>query len=102
MPVELRIPEVGESITEVQIGKWLKAEGDRVSKDEALVEIETDKVTAELPAPVAGVLTRVLKKTGDAANVGDVIGEVDEAGSPRPGGGAGGDGKRQSKPEPAT
>ena len=52
MAIELKVPAVGESITEVQIGEWLKAEGDRAEKDENLVEIETDKATVELPAPV--------------------------------------------------
>ena len=61
MPVELRVPEVGESITEVQIGAWLKNEGDAVERDEALVEIESDKATLELPAPVSGTLSQVLK-----------------------------------------
>ncbi len=51
MPVELKVPEVGESITEVQIGEWRKREGERAEKDENLVEIETDKATVEIPAP---------------------------------------------------
>jgi 2-oxoglutarate dehydrogenase E2 component (dihydrolipoamide succinyltransferase) len=78
MAVELKVPEVGESITEVFIGDWLKSEGDSVGKDEALVEIETDKATLEVPSPVAGVLSKVLKQAGDSANVGEVIAHVDE------------------------
>ncbi|MEM6430620.1 MAG: 2-oxoglutarate dehydrogenase complex dihydrolipoyllysine-residue succinyltransferase [Deinococcota bacterium] len=78
MAVELKVPEVGESITEVFIGDWLKSEGDSVSRDEALVEIETDKATLEVPSPVAGVLSKVLKQAGDSANVGEVIAHVDE------------------------
>jgi 2-oxoglutarate dehydrogenase E2 component (dihydrolipoamide succinyltransferase) len=70
MAVELKIPEAGESITEVQIGRWLKSEGDFVRQDESLVELETDKASMELPAPAAGRLTKVTKKTGDAAHVG--------------------------------
>ncbi|MEQ9453892.1 MAG: 2-oxoglutarate dehydrogenase complex dihydrolipoyllysine-residue succinyltransferase [Phycisphaeraceae bacterium] len=81
MAVELTVPEVGESITEVEIGKWLKSEGDAVSKDETLCEIETDKVTLELPAPADGVLGKLLKKQGEAASVGDVIGYLEEGGS---------------------
>ncbi|MCA9598301.1 MAG: dihydrolipoamide succinyltransferase, partial [Myxococcales bacterium] len=54
MPVELKVPSVGESITEVMIGEWLKSEGDRVERDETICMIETDKVTVELPAPTAG------------------------------------------------
>jgi len=81
MSVELKVPEVGESITEVQIGAWLKQEGQRVEKDENLVEIETDKATVELPAPATGVIAKVLKRNGDTAVVGEVIGYLDEAGA---------------------
>lgn len=78
MPVELKVPEVGESITEVQIGSWLKKEGDHVTKDENLVEIETDKATVELAAPVTGTISKLLKRNGEAANVGEVIGYIEE------------------------
>ena len=57
-----RSPGVGESITEVQIGEWLQAEGESVERDETLVEIETDKATVELPAPGAGVARKILKQ----------------------------------------
>ena len=77
MSVELIIPSVGESISEVQIGEWLKGVGDRVELDEPVVEIESAKVTVELPAPAAGVLTEISKQTGDDAEVGDVIGMID-------------------------
>jgi 2-oxoglutarate dehydrogenase E2 component (dihydrolipoamide succinyltransferase) len=80
MAVELKIPQVGESITEVQVGEWLKSEGDTVAADEPVVVIETDKVTVELPAPSAGKLSRVLKRQGEAAEVGEVIGYL-EAGA---------------------
>jgi len=73
MAVELRIPEVGESINEVQIGSWLKSEGDQVERDEALVEIESDKATLELPSPVAGRIEKVLKKKGDVVKIGELI-----------------------------
>jgi 2-oxoglutarate dehydrogenase E2 component (dihydrolipoamide succinyltransferase) len=79
MAVELKIPSVGESITEVEIGEWLKAEGDRAEKDENLVVIETEKVTFELAAPVSGIVTKVLKKKGAAASVGEVIGYMEAA-----------------------
>jgi 2-oxoglutarate dehydrogenase E2 component (dihydrolipoamide succinyltransferase) len=78
MAVELRVPEVGESITEVQIGSWLKKEGDSVERDEALVEIESDKATLELPAPVSGTLSQVLKKKGETVKVGDLIATIGE------------------------
>jgi 2-oxoglutarate dehydrogenase E2 component (dihydrolipoamide succinyltransferase) len=85
MAVELRVPEVGESITEVEIGDWLKAEGERASREEAVVMIETDKVTVELPAPVGGVVSKILAPKGTKAKVGDVIGYMEEStGSVRP------------------
>lgn len=79
MALELKVPEVGESITEVEIGEWLKSEGDTVQRDEPLVVIETDKVTVELPAPASGTITQVLKKEGAAATVGEVIGYMEES-----------------------
>jgi len=78
MPVELKVPPVGESITEVQIGEWLKKEGDSAARDEVIVMIETDKVTVELPAPVAGVVTKITVAAGSEAQVGDVIGYMEE------------------------
>jgi 2-oxoglutarate dehydrogenase E2 component (dihydrolipoamide succinyltransferase) len=94
MPVELKVPTVGESITEVQIGEWLKSEGDRAEKDEIIAMIETDKVTVELPAPVSGVITKIVVKNGSAAAVGDVIGYMDEAAEAKP------KAKAETKPEP--
>jgi 2-oxoglutarate dehydrogenase E2 component (dihydrolipoamide succinyltransferase) len=81
MPVELKVPEVGESITEVHIAQWRKQVGQPVAKDENLVEIESDKATVDLPAPVAGTLTQILKQAGDKALVGEVIGYM-TAGAP--------------------
>ena len=78
MAIELVVPKVGESITEVQIVEWLKKEGDRVERDGNLAVIETDKATVELPAPVAGVLTKILKGKGSVAKVGEVIGYIEE------------------------
>jgi 2-oxoglutarate dehydrogenase E2 component (dihydrolipoamide succinyltransferase) len=78
MAVELRVPEVGESITEVQIGTWLKAEGDSVERDEAVVEIESDKATLELPAPVSGTIEKLLKKKGDVVKIGELIATLAE------------------------
>jgi 2-oxoglutarate dehydrogenase E2 component (dihydrolipoamide succinyltransferase) len=79
--VELKVPSVGESVTEVEIAEWLKSEGDTVRKDENVAVLETDKATLELPSPVAGRLTRTLKKKGDRVQVGDLLGEI-EAGDP--------------------
>src|SRR6478672_11387595 len=78
MSIELKIPEVGESVREVQIGRWLKKEGDTVALDENVVELETDKASMELAAPAAGVIGQILKKEGDMVAVGDVIGYVEE------------------------
>jgi len=98
MAVELKVPTVGESITEVQIGQWLKGEGETVQKDENLVEIETDKATVEIVAPVSGKITKVLKKTGDTAEIGEVIGYVEpvEAGA-KSDGAAPADGAKQDE-----
>src|SRR5713226_2104324 len=73
MSIELKVPEVGESIKEVLIGDWLKSEGDHVERDEDIVVIETDKATVEIPAPDAGTIGKVLKQSGEKAAVGEVI-----------------------------
>lgn len=78
MAVELKVPAVGESITEVEIGEWLKNEGESVAMDETIVMIETDKVTAEVISPIAGTITQILKKQGEVAQVGDLIGYMEE------------------------
>jgi 2-oxoglutarate dehydrogenase E2 component (dihydrolipoamide succinyltransferase) len=80
MPVELVVPSVGESITEVEIGDWLKAEGEPVDQDEPVVVIETEKASVELPAPTAGTITSMLKHKGEKAAVGDVIGYMEPNG----------------------
>jgi 2-oxoglutarate dehydrogenase E2 component (dihydrolipoamide succinyltransferase) len=77
MPLELKVPEVGESITEVMIGAWKKKEGEPVRADEPVVEIESDKATVELPAPGQGTVTRILKREGEKATVGEVIGYME-------------------------
>jgi 2-oxoglutarate dehydrogenase E2 component (dihydrolipoamide succinyltransferase) len=76
MPVELKIPPVGESISEVVIGAWRKSVGQRVERDEEIVELETDKATFDLPAPAAGVITKIIKQAGETATIGEVIGYV--------------------------
>ncbi|MBS0207672.1 MAG: 2-oxoglutarate dehydrogenase complex dihydrolipoyllysine-residue succinyltransferase [Planctomycetes bacterium] len=79
MPVELKVPSVGESITEVLIADWKKGEGELAAKDESVVEIETDKATVEVSAPIAGRIVKVLKNKGDSATVGEVIGLMEVA-----------------------
>jgi 2-oxoglutarate dehydrogenase E2 component (dihydrolipoamide succinyltransferase) len=88
---DVRVPEVGESISKVEIADWLKSEGDQVAKDENVAVIETDKVTLEISAPVSGTLTKLLKQKGETASVGEVIAQI-EAGAV--------DGK-ESRPPPA-
>ncbi|WP_309895842.1 2-oxoglutarate dehydrogenase complex dihydrolipoyllysine-residue succinyltransferase [Archangium sp.] len=80
MAVELKVPPLGESITEAVVGKWNKKKGDAVSADEALVVLETDKVTIDVPAPAAGSIATVAFKEGDKVRVGDVLGTI-EAGA---------------------
>ena len=75
---EIRVPTLGESVTEATIGKWFKKAGDSVAVDEPLVELETDKVTIEVPAPAAGVLTDVAVKDGDTVAVGALLGAIKE------------------------
>jgi 2-oxoglutarate dehydrogenase E2 component (dihydrolipoamide succinyltransferase) len=79
MAIEIKIPEVGESVTEALVSRWFKAEGDRVERDEPIAELETDKVTVEFPAPAGGVLSEIRVKAGETAQVGQVIAILDEA-----------------------
>ncbi len=81
MATDVKVPAAGESISEVFIGTWLKKPGDAVAADEAIVELETDKATLEVPAPTAGVLLEVLKKEGEAAGIGEVIARIGESAS---------------------
>ena len=76
----VKVPQIGESITEVTIGAWRKAEGQQVNADEPLVEVESDKATMEIPSPVAGVLRKIMIVQGDSAKVGQIIAEI-EAGA---------------------
>src|ERR1700723_2405638 len=75
---EIRVPTLGESVTEATIGKWFKKSGDVVAVDEPLVELETDKVTIEVPAPAAGILADVAVKDGDTVAVGALLGSIKE------------------------
>src|SRR3974390_612007 len=82
--VEIRVPTLGESVTEATIGKWFKHPGYAVAADEPLVELETDKVTIEVPAPAAGVLADILAKDGDTVAVGALLGQI-KGGAPSTG-----------------
>jgi len=76
---EIRVPTLGESVTEATIGKWFKQRGDLVAADEPLVELETDKVTIEVPAPAAGVLTEIVAKDGETVGIGALLGQIDQS-----------------------
>ncbi|MBX3512586.1 MAG: 2-oxoglutarate dehydrogenase complex dihydrolipoyllysine-residue succinyltransferase [Xanthobacteraceae bacterium] len=78
MATEIRVPTLGESVTEATIGKWFKKPGDAVKADEPLVELETDKVTVEVPAPAAGVLEEIVAKDGETVTIGAVLGSIKE------------------------
>jgi len=80
MATELKIPSIGESVTEAEITKWLKSEGDPVKKDETVAELETEKASFELPAPEGGTLGKRLKDEGESAEVGEVIGYINDDG----------------------
>jgi 2-oxoglutarate dehydrogenase E2 component (dihydrolipoamide succinyltransferase) len=78
---EIRVPTLGESVTEATIGKWFKQPGDPVAVDEPLVELETDKVTIEVPAPAAGVLGEIAAKDGQTVAVGALLGQIKDGAS---------------------
>ncbi|MGD9668739.1 MAG: 2-oxoglutarate dehydrogenase complex dihydrolipoyllysine-residue succinyltransferase [Hyphomicrobiaceae bacterium] len=78
MSIEIRVPTLGESVTEATVGQWFKKPGDAVKADEPLVELETDKVTVEVPAPASGVLGEVAAEAGETVEVGAVLGHVNE------------------------
>src|ERR1700741_3921991 len=80
---DIRVPGLGESVTEATIGKWFKQPGDPVAVDEPLVELETDKVTIEVPAPAAGTLAEISANNGATVAVGATLGQIKEgAGAP--------------------
>ncbi|MCI0438588.1 MAG: 2-oxoglutarate dehydrogenase complex dihydrolipoyllysine-residue succinyltransferase [Chloroflexi bacterium] len=78
MAVEIRVPQMGESIVEATVGKWLKREGERVTAGEPVIELETEKVNVEVPAPQDGTLGRILKREGDNVSVGELLGTIAE------------------------
>ncbi len=91
MATEIRVPTLGESVTEATIAQWFKKEGDAIAIDEPLVELETDKVTIEVPAPAAGVLAEIIAKDGTTVEVGALLGAIGE-----------GSGAVAAKPAPAA
>jgi len=79
MPVEITVPQLGESIVEATVGRWLKSEGDTVAVGESVVELETDKVNMDVAATAGGVLQSILQPEGETVNVGDALAVVDES-----------------------
>ena len=84
MAVEIHVPELGESVTDATVGKWLKSEGEPVEAGEALVELETDKINFEVEAEEGGVLESISKGEGETVNVGEVIGTIGEGDGSQP------------------
>lgn len=84
MAVEIVVPVLGESVTEATIARWIKKSGDAVKADEPIVELETDKVTVEVPAPASGVLGNLTVAEGDNVEVGALLASIDESGTPTP------------------
>lgn len=101
MATEIKVPTLGESVTEATVGQWFKKEGDAVARDEPLLELETDKVTIEVPAPAAGRLDAISVKDGETVGVGAVLGMLAEGtvgDAPAPAGAK----KAEAKPERAA
>jgi len=78
MSIEIKVPAMGESVTEATVARWFKKEGDAVARDEPLLELETDKVTVEVPAPADGAIESISVKAGDTVQVGSVLGAIAE------------------------
>ena len=81
MPTDVIMPQMGESVAEGTVTKWLKKVGDRVERDEPLFEISTDKVDAEIPSPAGGVLTKILVKESETVTVNTVVAVIDGEGA---------------------
>ena len=79
MAEKITVPTLGESVTEATVSKWLKSKGEKVTADEPLVELETDKVNVEVPSPSSGVLGSITVKEGETVNVGSLLGTVDNS-----------------------
>src|SRR5262249_19669235 len=100
MAIDIRVPALGESVTEATIGQWFKKVGDAVAADEPVVELETDKVTIEAPAPSAGVLEAISANPGDTVNVGSLTGAIAEGAAAAPKTETKADANPAPKPEP--
>lgn len=96
MATEIKVPDMGESVTEGTVARWFKKVGEAIAADEPLVEIETDKVTVEVPAPSSGVLSEIKAEEGVDVEVGSVIGAIDESATAAPSAGTSDDAPAQS------
>ena len=76
MSDKIVVPTLGESVTEATVSKWLRSKGDEVSADDPIVELETDKVNVEVPAPSNGILENISVKEGETVNVGSLLGTI--------------------------
>uniref|UniRef100_UPI001F1D6A13 biotin/lipoyl-containing protein n=1 Tax=Mycobacteroides abscessus TaxID=36809 RepID=UPI001F1D6A13 len=84
MAFSVQMPALGESVTEGTVTRWLKQEGDTVEVDEPLLEVSTDKVDTEIPAPTSGVLTKIVAREDDTVEIGGELGVISEAGEAAP------------------
>ena len=90
MPFQIVVPELGESVVEATVGRWLKAEGDAVKAGDSIVELETEKISLQVPAEESGVLERIVQSEGEIVHVGDLLatlanGSAASAGAPAAG-----------------
>ena len=99
MATEIRVPTLGESVSEATIAQWFKKPGDAVNQDEPLVELETDKVTVEVPSPAAGTLESIVVKEGDTVEVGALLGQIAEGAAAAAAPAAAAPAKEETKPE---
>jgi 2-oxoglutarate dehydrogenase E2 component (dihydrolipoamide succinyltransferase) len=102
MTVEIKVPAVGESVSEVTIEQWLKQEGEAIERDKTLAVLESEKATVELPAEASGTVKKLLKKAGESAQVGEVIAIIDTEGKPTVSTTTTAAPKAESKPAPAA
>src|SRR5919206_1919418 len=99
MATEIRVPTLGESVTEATISQWFKKPGEAVAADEPVVELETDKVTVEVPAPASGVISEILAQEGETVEIGALLGSI-SAGAAQAAGGAKPAAKAPAQPSP--
>ncbi|RVI74699.1 biotin/lipoyl-containing protein, partial [Sinorhizobium meliloti] len=78
MATEIRVPTLGESVSEATVGTWFKKVGDAIKADEPILELETDKVTIEVPAPAAGTLSEIVAQAGETVGLGALLGQIAE------------------------